>query len=54
MLLCGSVSVRVACEHCSADGSGVEAEFGGDDLGGFKTWLKSPAFYFLDDGIEDE
>ena len=43
---------RVTCKHRGTNRSAVEAEFGGDDLGGFKTGLKGAAFYFVNDRIE--
>src|SRR5215216_1535908 len=48
----GSISVRVASEEGGADWCAVEAEFGGDDLGGFETGLESASFYFLNNRIK--
>ena len=44
----------IAGQQSDADGCGVETEFSGDDWGRVKTRLKSAAFYFLNDGVEDE
>ena len=45
--------VSIACEQGGSDWGAVETEFRGYDLGGFEAGLKGPAFYFMDDWVED-
>jgi hypothetical protein len=45
--------VCVTREHGGADCSAIETKLRGHDLGGFEAWLEGPAFYFLDDWVED-
>src|ERR1041385_1925545 len=46
------IGVSVAGQEGGADGCRVEAEFSGNDLGGFETRLKRASLRFLNDGIE--
>ena len=43
----------IAGQQCCTDGGAVEAEFGGNDFGCFKTGLECSAFCFLNYWIED-
>ena len=52
--LAGDSVARIAREHGCADGDGVCAERGGDDLRGFKAGLKGAALGFADDGVENQ
>ena len=49
-----SIRGYISSEEGGADWCAVEAEFGGDDLGGFETGLESASFYFLNDRIDDQ
>jgi hypothetical protein len=45
--------VCIAGEHGGAYWSTIETKLCRHDLRRFKAWLKRPAFYFVDDWVED-